>query len=87
MIPNEIHFMLRTIPPGHDLDQYVFSSAQHAVEWLQAQPAIEGVYKVLLVHLRQGKTVCPQCGARRVITSKIVRTVRAKDFVKEYGSG
>lgn len=82
---NAIHFMLRTVPAGHDLDNYIFESAQHAVSWLKQYSDAEESFKIALVHLNYSRNVCPQCGHRTARPGKIVRTLRASRFLEEYG--
>lgn len=81
-----IHFMLRTVPAGHDLDNYVFQNAQHAVSWLKEQGSeAQDVFKIALVHLNYSRNVCPQCGHRTVRPGKVVRTLRVSRFLEAYG--
>lgn len=60
-------YMLRTIPYGRDLDQYIFQDLAHAVTWLtsnteEGQAYLDTHYKVCLVQIHYGKYPCSHCG-------------------------
>lgn len=85
--PGEVtHYMLRTIPPGRELDQYVFQDLRHALLWLGApSPYVEKHYKVALAHMRYGKRQCSHCGHREAYP-QIRRTMSVSAFVQQYSA-
>ena len=68
LAPDE-RVMLRTVPLGHDLDQYVFQDLAHAITWLSQgteewQAFTQADYTIAIVTLRERKHPCTNCGYR-----------------------
>ena len=77
--PTEEGILLATIPPGRDLDGYMFESLTHAITWLTAcQSYTQTHYKVALVTFKRR----PCCGAISAVQRH--RTMSVEQFLTEY---
>ncbi len=77
--PTEEGILLATIPPGRDLDGYMFESLTHAITWLTAcQSYAQAHYKVVLVAVNR----TPCCDAISAVQRH--RTMSVGQFIAEY---
>lgn len=68
--PPQHGIMLRTRPPGRDLDLYIFADTEHARAWLSQPFVTDDKYQVALCTYKER----PGCGERYAIKpTKIMR--------------
>lgn len=76
---------LGTKPQGGDLDGYIFSDIQHAVEWLSQKFVTDDKYTVTPITVVSG--LCPTCKAtHRNIVVKSGHEVKPSTFLRKYQS-
>ena len=71
-------FRLRTIPRGHDLDQYIFSDEDHARRWLGQDFVSDHDYEIEVGRIK-GRTKC--CG--KITGFAVSCRLKPSEFLKQ----